>query len=152
MLQAQWQWRSTREGQASEGRGTGWEREGAYLAHRHEGSQPGIVAMCSAARVGVGEAVVACSSIDFGRPLSLLTTGQPSGNRGRRTGMWLRKTGRGTCAYGGGPFSIASIFLLVELAWYNAGKRTGSSNHEKNHITQVLVKSGVGQSQRQEPR
>jgi len=25
-----------------------------------------------------------------------------------------------------------SIFVLVELAWDNAGKRTGSSNHEKN--------------------
>ena len=24
-----------------------------------------------------------------------------------------------------------SIFVLVELAWDNAGKRTGSSNHEK---------------------
>jgi len=24
-----------------------------------------------------------------------------------------------------------SIFVLVELAWNNAGKRTGSSNHEK---------------------
>ena len=26
-----------------------------------------------------------------------------------------------------------SIFVLVELAWDNAGKRTGSSNHEKPH-------------------
>jgi len=35
MLQAQWQWRSTREGRAREGRGAGREREGVYLAHRH---------------------------------------------------------------------------------------------------------------------
>jgi len=26
---------------------------------------------------------------------------------------------------------LFSIFVLVELAWDNAGKRTGSSNHEK---------------------
>ena len=30
-------------------------------------------------------------------------------------------------------------FVLVELAWGNAGNRTGSSNHEKINITQVLV-------------
>jgi len=35
-------------------------------------------------------------------------------------------------------FERFSIFVLVELAWDNAGKRTGSSNHQK-HITQVLV-------------
>ena len=33
--QAQWQWRSAREGRAREGRGAGREREGLYLAHRH---------------------------------------------------------------------------------------------------------------------
>jgi len=32
------------------------------------------------------------------------------------------------------------MFVLVELAWDNADKRTGSSNHEKKNITQVLVK------------
>jgi len=30
------------------------------------------VAMCSSARVGVGEGLVACSSINFGRPGALL--------------------------------------------------------------------------------
>jgi len=34
---------------------------------------------------------------------------------------------------------------LIELAWGNAGKRTGSSKHEKNHITQVPIKGGVDQ-------
>jgi len=37
------------------------------------GPQPGVVAMCSSACVGVGEGlVVACSSINFGRPGELL--------------------------------------------------------------------------------
>ena len=38
------------------------------------GAQPGVVAMSSSARVGVGvgEGVVACSSINFGRPGALL--------------------------------------------------------------------------------
>jgi len=38
------------------------------------------------------------------------------------------------------PFCFAqtiSIFVLVELAWNNTGKRTSSSNHKK---TQLLVK------------
>jgi len=47
-------------------------------ARWHAGPQPGVVAMCSLARIGVGEGAVACSSIDFGRPGALLTSGQPS--------------------------------------------------------------------------
>ena len=37
-----------------------------------------------------------------------------------------------------------SIFVLVELAWNNAGKRTGSSNHEKknNNSNAGQVRSG----------
>ena len=36
-----------------------------------------------------------------------------------------------------------SIFVLVELAWDNAGKRTGSSNHEKPHnLSAGQVRSG----------
>jgi len=34
--------------------------------------QSGVVAMCSSARVGVGEGVEACSFINFGRPGVLL--------------------------------------------------------------------------------
>jgi len=36
------------------------------------GPQPGVVAITSSARVGVGEGLVACSSINFGRPGALL--------------------------------------------------------------------------------
>jgi len=39
------------------------------------GPQPGVVAMSSSARVGVGEGFVACSAINFGRPGALLATG-----------------------------------------------------------------------------
>jgi len=36
-----------------------------------------------------------------------------------------------------------TIFVLVELAWDNAGKRTGSSNHEKPHNSSAgQVRSG----------
>ena len=34
--------------------------------------QPGVVALCSSVRVGVGESLVSCSSINFGRPGALL--------------------------------------------------------------------------------
>ena len=42
------------------------------------------------------------------------------------------------------PFiGLFSIFVLVELAWDNAGKRTGSSNHEKPHNSSAgQVRSG----------
>ena len=36
------------------------------------GPQPGVVGMSSSARVGVGEGLVACSSINFGQPGALL--------------------------------------------------------------------------------
>ena len=41
-------------------------------ARRPAGPQPGVMAMCSSVRVGVGEDFVACSSINFGRPGALL--------------------------------------------------------------------------------
>jgi len=40
-------------------------------------------------------------------------------------------------------WQVLSIFVLVELAWNNAGKRTGSSNHEKPHnLSAGQVRSG----------
>jgi len=63
------------------GRGRGGARSAAQRGARRvsswakvrlpAGPQPGVVAMCSSARVGVGEGAVACSSIDFGRPGAL---------------------------------------------------------------------------------
>ena len=48
-------------------------------ARRPAGPQPGVVAMCSSVRGGVGEGSVACSSINFGR----------SGATGQFSGVWL---------------------------------------------------------------
>ena len=47
------------------------------------GPRPGVVAMSSSARVGVGEGVVACSSINFGRPGALLGSSVAFGLRFR---------------------------------------------------------------------
>ena len=44
-----------------------------------------------------------------------------------------------------GPLNVVqfSIFVLVELAWGNAGKRTGSSNNERPHNSSAgQVRSG----------
>ena len=45
--------------------------EGAE-ARRPAGPQPGVVVIFSSVRVGVGEGLVACGSINFGRPGALL--------------------------------------------------------------------------------
>ena len=73
------------------------------------GLQPGVVAMCSSARAGVGEGAVACSSIDFGRPGALLTTGLPSG-------IWL---GLKASASGGAAQS-ASVFIRAQ--WVSSSR------------------------------
>jgi len=62
----------------------------------------------------------------------------------------LRTTGAGAfCFRGEGPpWSIItptrfSMFVLVEFVWDNTGKRTGSSNHEKNNnLNAGQVRSG----------
>jgi len=56
---------------------TAWAK--AWWPESPAGPQPGVVAMSSSARVGVGEGLVACSSINFGR----------SGATGQLSGIWL---------------------------------------------------------------
>ena len=64
------------------------------------GLQSGAVAMCSTARVGVGEGAEACSSTNSGRP---------GGATGQLSGIWL---GLWVSASGGAAQS-ASVFMNV---------------------------------------
>ena len=107
------------------------------MALRHDGSDVGMVLLLHCLQfvfLAITESRFSTSSV----PISL-------------NGWWLRRNGL--------AHAIASRSLwllhgrgLNELAWDNAGKRTGSSKHEKTHITQVPIKGGAGQSQRLEPR
>jgi len=72
-------------------------------ARRPAGPQPGVVAKSSSARVGVGEGLVACSSINFGR----------SGTTGQLSGIWLGLWGS---ASGGAAQSATMLIILPRYA------------------------------------
>ena len=72
----------------------------AHVAAAGEGAE----AICSSARVGVGEGAGACSSTNSGPPRALLATGQLSGIR---LGLWVSASG--------GAAQSASIF--IDFVW-----------------------------------
>ena len=69
-----------------------------------------------------------------------------TGVRGRRPGVWLRRTGRDTCAYRGGTFPIAAAVCVLRAV---CRRKSGNWSFKKNLSVRsepILYRDKHGQS------